>query len=240
MTDHDERNTQLVRELVGRLGRRFVDVLVGDALYLSTACVEALEALGLDWVFTVKDNQPELVAEAVRGTSGLPQAQRSGPGEAEERWHVPALYWATADRSVRIVKTVRRAEKTRLRVSREEGQRVTRKEAVWDERTTLYASSLDPLSASPEVLEAMGRSRWRIDTEVFKTLTTDCQLKHPAVHQRHDHALVVLTMIRVLAYTLLLVFFHRQVLSHRRHRPPSLCQVAGDVLRVLAPHLDSS
>ena len=55
-------------------------------------------------------------------------------------------------------------------------------------------------------------SRWRIDTEVFQTITTDCHLKHPAVHR--TTALVVLTMIRFLAYTLSLVFYHRQVRSH--------------------------
>ncbi len=228
----------LVRELVARLGRRFVDVLVGDALYLRVPWVQAIDALGLDWVFTVKGNQPELVAEVERCTSGLPQAQTSGPGEAVDLWHVPALYWATADRSVRIVKTVRREAKRRLRIERDGAHRRTCKEPVWEQSTNVYASSLGLLMASPELIEDVGRRRWRIDTEVFKTLTTDCQLKHPAVHQRHDQALVVLTMIRVLAYTLLLVFFHRQVLSHRRHRPPSLCQLAGDIIQALAPHLD--
>ena len=51
-------------------------------------------------------------------------------------------------------------------------------------------------------------------SEVFQTITTDCHLKHPAVHQ--TTALVVLTMIRFLAYTLSLVFYQRQVRSHAR------------------------
>jgi hypothetical protein len=55
-------------------------------------------------------------------------------------------------------------------------------------------------------------SRWRIYSEVFQTITTDCHLKHPAVHQ--TTALVVLTVIRFLAYTLSLVFYQRQVRSH--------------------------
>jgi hypothetical protein len=53
-------------------------------------------------------------------------------------------------------------------------------------------------------IHQLGRSRWRIDAEVFQTITTDCYLKHPAVHQ--STALVVLTMIRLLAYTLSLIF----------------------------------
>lgn len=230
----------LVRALVTHLGRRFVDVLVGDALYLGKPFVEAIEALGLDWVVTVKDNQPDLVAEVERLTNSLPPLQASRPGEEVQRWHLPEVYWAAADRSVRIVKTVRREEKKRLRVQREGIHRVTRKEPVWEQSTNVYASSLDLLTASPEFLEELGWRRWRIDTEVFQTLTTECHLKHPAVHQQHAQALVVLTMIRALAYTLLLVFFHRQVLSHRRHKPPSLCQVARQLVQVFARRLDDS
>jgi hypothetical protein len=48
----------LLRELNERLGRRFLDVLVGDALYLQKPFVKAVESLGLEWVFTLKDNQP--------------------------------------------------------------------------------------------------------------------------------------------------------------------------------------
>ncbi len=230
----------LLRALVAQLGKRFVDVVVGDSLYLGTPWVEAIEALGLDWVFTVKDNQPELVADVERCTSGPPHVETSGPSEELRLWHVPDLYWAAADRTVRIVKTVWREEQKRLQVQREGGQRTVRKESVWEGRTNVYASNLDLLACSPEGLEDLGRRRWRIDTEVFKTLTTECQLKHPAVHQHHDQALVVLTMIRVLAYTLMLVFFHRQVLSHSRHRPPSLCQMAGQIVQEFARRLDDS
>jgi hypothetical protein len=217
-----------------------VDVVVGDALYLGASVVEAVEALGLDWVFTVKDNQPDLMVEVERCTSGPPQTRTSAPGNMVDRWHVPELYWTTADRSVRIVKSVRREERKRLRIERDGTRRSPHKTSVWEQSTNVYASNLGLLTASPEVIEMMGRSRWRIDTEVFQTLTTECQLKHPAVHQQHDQALVVLTMIRVLAYTLLLVFFHRQVLSHCRHRPPSLCHVAGQIIQEFARHFDDS
>jgi hypothetical protein len=66
----------------------------------------------------------------------------------------------------------------------------------------------------PTFIHQLSRSRCRIDTEVFQTLTIDCNLKHPAVHQ--STALVVLTMIRALAYMLSLIFYHRQVRSHTR------------------------
>ena len=66
------------------------------------------------------------------------------------------------------------------------------------ESTNFYATNFELGAISPLFIHQFSRSRWRIDTEVFQTITTDCHLKHPAVHQ--TTALVVLTMIRVLAY----------------------------------------
>ena len=63
---------------------------------------------------------------------------------------------------------------------------------------------------------------------MFQTITTDCHLKHPAVHQ--TTALVVLTMIRLMAYTLSLVFYQRQVRSHARMR----CQTFHDFAKRIA------
>jgi hypothetical protein len=102
----------------------------------------------------------------------------------------------------------------RVTVSEKDGRRTKRKTEVRQESTNFYATNFELGSISPWFIHQLSRSRWRIDTEVFQTLTTDCHLKHPAVHQ--TTALVVLTMIRFLAYTLSLVFYHRQVRSHAR------------------------
>ncbi len=68
----------LLQQLVERLGRRFLDVLVADAIYLQTPFVSALQALGLSWVMTPKENQPDLLAEAPhRRPSPLPSRRRS-------------------------------------------------------------------------------------------------------------------------------------------------------------------
>ena len=69
----------LLRDLVDQLGRRFLDLLVGDALYLQAPFVRAVEGLGLDWAFTLKENQPELLREAERFTTGPPAGVQSDP-----------------------------------------------------------------------------------------------------------------------------------------------------------------
>jgi hypothetical protein len=202
----------LLQDLVRQLGRRFLDVLVGDALYLQAPFVKEVERLGLVWAFTLKENQPELLREAERFTQGSPTGVHTEPGQEIRYWHLPEVDWPVADRLVRVVKTVRIENQRRVTVSEQDDHRTKSKAAVTQASTNFYATNFELGSVSPLFIHQFGRSRWRIDTEVFQTITTDCHLKHPAVHQ--TTALVVLTMIRFLAYTLSLVFYQRQVCSH--------------------------
>ena len=204
----------LLQDLDHQLGRRFLDVLVGDALYLQAPFVKEVERLGLVWAFTLKENQPELLREAERFTQGSPTGVHAEPGREIRYWHLPEVDWPVADRLVRVVKTVRFDHQHRVTVSEEDGHRTKSKTAVTQQSINFYATNFELGSVSPLFIHQFSRSRWRIDTEVFQTITTDCHLKHPAVHQ--TTALVVLTMIRFLAYTLSLVFYQRQVRSHAR------------------------
>jgi hypothetical protein len=205
----------LLGDLVDQLGRRFLDLVVGDAIYLQAPFVQKLEALGLDWEFTLKENQPELLHEAERLTTGPPTTTQSDDPDRELRcWHLPEVDWPAGDRRVWVVKTVRTDRQREIRVSPEGGQVKKAKSAVTVESTNFYATNFELGAIPPLFVYRLSRSRWRIDAEVFQTITTDCHLKHPAVHQ--SRALVVLTMIRLLAYTLSALFYHRQVRSHAR------------------------
>jgi hypothetical protein len=132
-----------------------------------------LERLGLNWVLTRKDNQPDLADTVERVSAGAPQDRLPLTEDQLEYCHWPQLYQLPADTGLSVLKTVR-----------PRGQR------------TLYAP--------PLLLYQLGRSRWQIDAQVFQALTVDCHFKHAAAHQ--DPALVVWTMIRLLAYTLTLLF----------------------------------
>jgi hypothetical protein len=206
----------LLKDLTGQLGPRYLDLLVGDALYLQAPFVKEIEALGLDWAFTLKENQPDLLREAGRLTQAGPGGVSSEPGRELRWWHLPEIDWPVADRLVRVVKTVRREEQRRVTVTQEGNRRIKSKTDLTRDSTNFYATNFHLGSIPPLFIDQLGRSRWRIDAEVFQTITTDCHLKRPSVHQ--STALVVLTMIRVLAYTLSLVFYQRQVRSHARHK----------------------
>lgn len=230
----------LWRELDEQLGRRFLDLVVGDALYLQQGFVNEVEGLNLEWVITLKENQPELLAEAQRLTDGPAEAVLSSAREDLQLWHAPEVYWPVADRSLRVVKTLRVQKVRRVQVIRNEtAKKQKTKQAVQQESTNYYATHLELGSIPPSFIHELGRSRWRVDTEVFQTLTTQAHLKQPSVHQ--TCALVLLTMIRVLAYTLSLVFYHRQVVSHARQTPPTFSEMARLLAYLfLPPRLDSS
>jgi len=77
----------LLKELREQLGRRFLDLLVADALYLQAPFIAAVETLGLDWVINLKENQPELLAEARRILLG----EGSANPQELQLWH-PLLF----------------------------------------------------------------------------------------------------------------------------------------------------
>jgi hypothetical protein len=218
----------LLQDLRERLGPRFFDVLVADALYLQTPFVKKIEALGLDWVINLKANQPELQAEAERLTTSVPPHPAS-PGQPEEvqLWDLPEVDWPVADRNVHVVKTVRHHPRPRQHVQSqgEDRKKIVRVTEI-EPSTNYYASNLDLGSIPPLFIHQLGRSRWHIDAQLFQTLTTEGHLKQPSLHQGYEKAFVVLTMIRVLAFTLALVFYYRQVRSHFRQPNFGFCDLA--------------
>jgi len=228
----------LLEGLVRYLGRRYFDIVVADALYFQTPFTRRLERLGLKWVLTLKDNQPDLADTVERLSAGAPHGQPPLGEDQLQYWYWPQLYWPAADTSVCVLKTVRRRQRRRLVISEEDGGRQRQRQTVEEVTTNCWASNLELGLVPPLFLYQLARSRWQIDAQVFQTLTVDCHFKHAAAHQ--DPALVVWTMIRLLAYTLSLLFYCRQVLSHRgRSTPPSL-RAFAQTLRGTLPSLDTS
>jgi hypothetical protein len=192
---------------------------------------------------TSPPDQPGLMAEAERATAGPPDYQQADENQQLQLRHAPEVFWPVADRSIGVVKTERALHKKRpaatLRsLCQAGGQGNLRRKGL-----NYYATNVDLGSVPPLFIHQLGRSRWTNDTEAFQTLTTDSHLKQPSVHQSRGQTLVNLIMIRVLAYTLSMVFYHRQVRSHFRKASLGFCdlarQIAYEFLPSL-PRLDSS
>jgi hypothetical protein len=234
----------LLHDLKDRLGCRFFDLVVADALYLQKPFVEELERMGWEWVINLKENQPELMAEAERATAGPPDYQQADQNQQLQLWHAPEVFWPVAGRSIGVVKTNRTLHKKRLPLRPSSAcTKPQGKEACDETGLNYYATNVELGSVPPLFIHQLGRSRWRIDTEAFQTLTTDGHLKQPSVHQNRGQALINLIMIRVLAYTLSMVFYHRQVRSHFRKASFGFCDLAKQIAYAFlpsAPRLDSS
>ena len=128
-----------------------------DALYLQPPFVQASESLGLEWVINLKDNQPDLAAEAELLTN------------------------RPADCLVRVVKTVRVQNADRVVVRKQDGQPIKEKQPAPIVSTNFYATNVDLGVIPPHFIHQLGRSRWVIDAQAFQTITTDCHLKQPSV-----------------------------------------------------------
>jgi hypothetical protein len=101
------------------------------------------------------------------------------------------------------VKTVRVQNAIRVVVRKQDGQPIKEKQPAPIVSANFYAPNVDLGAIPPRFIHQLGRSRWVIDAQAFQTITTDCHLKQPSVHR--SRALAVLTMVRVLAYTLTMV-----------------------------------
>lgn len=234
----------LLHDLKDELGCRFFDLVVADALYLQKAFVEELEKIGWEWVLNLKENQPELMAEAERATAKPPDYQQADESRQLQLWYAPEVFWPVADRSIGVVKAERTLHKKRLPLRPSSASTKPKGREACDETgLNYYATNVELGSIPPRFIHQLGRSRWRIDTEAFQTLTTGSHLKRPSVHQNRAQALVNLTMIRVLAYTLSMIFYYRQVRSHFRKTSFGFCGLARQITHAFLfspPRLDSS
>jgi hypothetical protein len=200
-----------------------------------------VESLGLEWGINRKDKQPDLASEAERLTNRPADYHQASPQEDLQLWDLPEVDWPVANRLVRVVKTVRLQNAKRVQIQKQADSdiKVKTKPPAPILSTNLYATNVDLGAIAPRFIHQRGRSRWTIDAQVFQTITTDCHLKQPSVHP--SCALIVLTMIRVLAYNLTMVFYYRQVRSHCRRTPPSFREMARQLAyRFLAVRFDSS
>ena len=190
-------------------------------------------------MISLKENQPELLAEAQRLTGGPAETTpATAPGGGPTLARAGSLLAGRGPFGARGQDLAQAETAPGACPLGGRGKKKT-KETVPQESTNYYATNLELGSVPPHFIPQLGRSRWRVDTEVFQTLTTQAHLKRPSVHQ--TCALVLLTMIRVIAYTLSLVFYHRQVVSHARHTVPTFREIARLLgYGFLASRLDSS
>ena len=95
---------RLLKRLVSHLGKRFFDILIGDAEYCTPRFFKQCRKLGIIPGAVLKDNQENLLLSAqAQKKHSPPGLQQDGKSERTRVWDLPEVYWYTADEDVRVI-----------------------------------------------------------------------------------------------------------------------------------------
>ncbi len=201
---------RLLKRIVKNLGVRFLDMVIGDALYCTPHFFQTCQQLGVEAGAVVKDNQEGLLCEAEFWKNmSKPVLTQKTKKEKLKLWDLPKALWRTANRNVRIIW----AERKTL-VTEELGKVRSKK---WMSKRNVYVFSkgaTDELDS--QTLYQIGRHRWDIDASLFMDLTVNSFLKHPTLH--FEYAYENLQAIRLISYFLIMFFMYNHILSRQKNK----------------------
>ena len=215
---------RLLTRLIDALGIRFIDIVVGDALYCTPGFFETSEALGLIPVSILKENQEALLQEATLQQEASDPVRVLRDKKIETTlWDLPQVLWATADRDVRVVWAEREkiggGEEKPKGKKQHKHRKTHHREANNEEEDDRHRVFVFPqvLADMPvELAYSLGCHRWDIDATLFMEMRQYWHLKHAALHS--GTAYPNLLHIRFLAYLAVHLFFHRHINARRKRK----------------------
>jgi hypothetical protein len=197
---------RLLERVVGDLGGRYLDVVIGDALYCTPAFFDACNKLGLSSGAVLKDNQHALLQEAeCLKRSGKPSLSEVNQEKEFHLWDHKSVDWPTADQDVRVIYADRK-ERIVEQIAGKKVARIEKKRNVF-----AFSKTLD--DKDPRLLYRIGCHRQDIDASLFQDLTQNCFLKHSTLHYRNAYENYLI--LRIIAFMLIAFFFHRHINSRR-------------------------
>ena len=221
---------RLLKRVVGNLGRRFLDIVIGDALYCTPRFFKECEALGLCPGAVLKDNQENLLQTAQANTRinspiSISGRQSSGDKDGKEKeeklelWSLDEIYWDSAEKDVRVIWAERKVWEFDEESNKD----------VWVAKRRVFAFSkkIDHLPA--EILYEIGIHRWDIDAKIFLDVTKHWHLKHKSLH--FENAYENMLSLRFLAYFTFMFFYHRNINSRRKKKIDTYIELARMLYR---------
>jgi len=213
---------RLLRKIPKLYGGRFFDILLLDALYAQTPVLDLGQQIGWDLVISLKRNQPDLYASAVRWFARRPPdttytEQRGGKSYQVQLWDTEGLPFSGED--PRLVRVLRSEENLT-----ENHYRKGQKEAEQTSHEWLWITTLDPQTFPAAQVRRLGHDRWLLENNGWNDLTQNWAFKHGFLHAcQHrpqtatengarqpvsNHGLAAVTLILLLAFTLCSAFAH--------------------------------
>jgi hypothetical protein len=180
---------------------RAFDVVAGDALYANTEWFQFLLESGKHALAVLKDNRPNLLADARTLFSVLPASADETVGRLRRRlWDVDRFTsWPELAPQVRAVRSL----ETRT-VRRQLDQQEVEETADW-----LWATTLPTARASTRAVVDMGHGRWSIENQGFNELVNRWHADH--VYKHHPTALLVFLLLALLCLNVFEAFYHRNL-----------------------------
>ena len=191
---------RLVEQVIDGYPRAF-DVVAGDALYANTEWFKFLLAHGKHALAVLKDNRPNLLADARTLFSVLPPIRDETLGKVRRRiWDSDRFAsWPELGPRVRVVRSL----ETRT-VRRQLNQQQEELTSDW-----MWATTLPQPRATMSTVVDMGHGRWTVENQGFNELANRWHADHVYKHQ--PTALLVFFLFALLCLNVFMAFYHRNL-----------------------------
>lgn len=205
-----EDEVAAARRLIERIHRhlpRSFDVVVADGLYAQAPFFRAVRALGKDVIAVLKREELYLTREVRELCDRVDGHVLEGETGSDRTWDLEDLTLGEGEGVP--VRVVRRIEKKIVKRQRTREEEEITHEWLWV--TTIERARLPTVA-----VVRIGHRRWGIENEGFNQISNRWQLDH--VYRHHPVAMVMLTLLGMLAANLAQTFYDRALKPELRTR----------------------
>jgi len=196
---------------VARMYPRAFNVVAGDALYLDpTLCIIVLKH-SKDFIAVLKNENRDLIEDFRSLLDEVSPVEFKYAGKQCVCHDIEGFNtWTQLGHDVRVVRSLETSTVRRQRTKQEE---LSTSEWLW-------ATSLSGQKASTRTIVRIGHGRWDIENLAFNELANQWHADHLYYH--HTNAIVVITLLLMLAYNLFHVWLARALKPALRNRYSAL------------------
>jgi hypothetical protein len=191
---------RLLERVVRRYPRAF-DVVAGDAIYANTEWFKFVLTRGKHALAVLKDNRPNLIADA-RTLFGVLPASLDEPAGKRRRqcWDSDRFTsWPDLMPRVRVVRSLET-----YTVRRQLDKREEELTSDW-----MWVTTLPEARASTRAVVSMGHDRWTIENQGFNELANRWHADH--VYKHKPTALLVFFLLALLCLNVFMAFYLRNL-----------------------------
>lgn len=202
--------TRLCRRVLLDYPRAFQVVLV-DALYLTSGFFKFLTDHGKDVICVLKDERRDLMEDARSLFASEPPVLINDGTVKREVWDIEGFTsWESLGRPVRVVRSLETSRVTRQLTGEEE---VETSEWMW-------ATTLSHSKVGTKEIVGLGHARWLIENKAFNEMVTYWHANH--VYRHHPTAITAFWLTLMLVMNLFRAFINLNIKPELRARHTQL------------------